>query len=122
MNITEFEDWADKKNDKWVKELWTYFEDFIYVDYRKWKHKIDFLDKFVKVLWDYWIWDCMVDEVIWFINDTETTYIWEDFLDICIKNKILGEDSRNYYHFVLENSMWDKIMSYEEWIKLFTKK
>jgi len=117
MNIKEFEQWVDKKNNKEIKKHWTYAEDIIYVDYREWKHKITFLDKFVKVLWDYWCWDCFVDEVIWFINDTETTYINEEFLDICIKYKIFWEKARDFYHKNLDENMdrWEwEFISYEQ--------
>ena len=114
MNIKEFQEWADKRNDKWVRQLWTYFEDFIFVEHNPWKHKITFLDKFVKVFWDYWAWTCDVDENIGLINDQETMYISEEYLDFCINNKIIGEDAYDMYHVNLDNNMWETRESYEE--------
>jgi len=109
MNIKEFEKWCEDRNKKET--------DYIYFDHRNWRHKIDYLDKFVKVFWNYWSWDCFVDEVIWLINDTETVYIWEEFLDLCIENKITWEKARDLYHQNLDENMdrkeWEYI-SYKE--------
>lgn len=114
MNIKEFEKFCNDRNDKWVKELWDYFEDFIYVEHNPWKHKITYLDKFVKVFWDYWVWTCDVDENIGFINDQEIMYISEEYLDFCIKNKLISEDAYYFYHEHFDAYTIDEKESYED--------
>jgi len=121
MNVKEFEKWCDDKNKKEIKKNWSYAEDFIYFDHREWKHKINFLAKFVKVLWSYWIWDCFIDEGIWFINDTESMYINEEFLNFCIDNKLEWESAYNFYHFNLEESSWKDIKEYKDSFIRFKK-
>ena len=118
MNIKGFEKWCDDKNKNKDEDNQIYF------DYREWEHKIDYLDKFVKVLWDYWTGDCFVDEWIGLINNIETVYINEEFLDYCIENKIYNEQAYDLYQDNLDANMdkkeWEYI-GYEETLKNKTK-
>ena len=114
MNIKEFEIWTEKRNDEETAKYWSYGENYIRFEHNPWKHKITYLDKFVKVFWDYWTWTCDIDEKIGFITSQEDMYISEEYLDFCIKNKIIGEDAYDFYHEHFEAYTIDKKESYED--------
>ena len=114
MKYEDFYNYYLKLNDKETEKYWSYAEDYTWVKYYYWKNKIDFLDKFIKVFKEYPLWDVWVDENIGFIVVSEDMYIWEQFLDDCIKNKIYEWDARNKYYKELEEYM-DRDKLKEEW-------
>lgn len=114
MNIETFKQhWRDYNKDK-------EYEDHIFVEYYNWEHKIKFLDKFIKVFWKEWNRYLTVDENIWFITDEETIYIWEEFLDICLKHKLEWDEALDFYYHNLEiNTSNEELETYDQSILTF---
>jgi len=119
MNIEEFKDYFRDRDNKWLKKLWEYYEDFAFIEHHSGKHKIDFLNKFIKVFWKHWCWSLLVDENLWFINDGEVIYLNEPSLDFMIKNKLIWDSAYDFYHLNLDNSMWKTIEKYEDTLLKF---
>ena len=114
MKYKDFLNHYLKLNDKETKKYGSYAEAYTWVEYYPWKHKIEFLDKFIKVFKEYPLGNVSLDENIWLIVVSEDMYIWEQFLDDCIKNKIYEWNARNKYYKELEEYMnQDKLK--EEW-------
>lgn len=117
MDIKEFIEHYEKLNDKETNKFWTFWDEYTDLEYNPWKHKINFLDKFIKVFKDMAFWTLFVDENIWFINNWEDFYINEEFLDFCIEKKLYKDKAYNFYYKNLDNNMektWDDLETYQE--------
>jgi hypothetical protein len=108
MKYEDFYNHYEKLNDKETKKYWTYAEDYTWIEYYPWKHKIDFLGKFIKVFKNLALWEIFVDENIWLIVILDDMYIWEQFLDECIENKIYKDDAWDKWYKELEDYMDNK--------------
>lgn len=105
MNYKEFKNHYDKINEKETKKHWSYLANYTWVDFYKWPNKIDFLDKFIKVFKDYPSLEILVDENIWFIVIWDGMFIWENFLDDCIKTKRYWKEAYYFYYEEFEDYM-----------------
>ena len=110
MNQKEFLEFYDNYNKKNNYEKYDdeYVDVEIYEGY-EWsdpKNRVDFYKEFTKVFPEGWNSYIVVDDHLWFISNTETTYIGKDFLDFCIKNNLQGEKALDLYEKNLEINTW----------------
>jgi hypothetical protein len=106
-DLKKFYEHYNKLNDKETEKNWCYGEDYTFVEHYEGKQEIPFLDKFIKVFKDYPLWTIIVDYNIWFVHDDEVVYIWEEFLDFCLENKLFSDKAYRFYHHNLEENSWD---------------